>query len=67
MKGETLGEFSLLFSEIFLLVNKILFLSHFNSWFLAKAAGPQFACKGSGSFPVKATRGTVVFQQSEKT
>jgi len=42
VKGEILcegkilgGEFSLLFSVLFLLVNKILsFLSHFNSWFL---------------------------------
>ena len=42
MKGEILcggepfeGGFSLLFSVLFLLVNKILsFLSHFNSWFL---------------------------------
>ena len=35
-EGETLGgEFSLLFSVLFLLVNKIFyFLSHFNSWFL---------------------------------
>ena len=44
VKGEILcerktlgGEFSLLFSVLFLLVNKILsFLSHFTSWFLTK-------------------------------
>jgi len=47
MKGEILceeetlgGEFSLLFSVLFLLVNKIFyFLSHFNSWFLTHLKG----------------------------